>query len=217
MFFYENNGKFIDIYKLEPKLEDILEYKKSEMNKIPEGEKVWSAFTNGDVILENNGDIIDISELNKYINDVNGLDYHGLRTASNDDEIKYLDLYFHNINSHGFCVVKNDSSSDYIILLKKYYDVFDYSNREYIMDGIISVPRSLYLLEAFINNRVDLIKSDELDIILKLFDIQCIGKIDLSILENICQYRLFNDSYESIINTIEESKDVINKVKKLAR
>lgn len=218
MFLYENNDKFIDVYKLVPKLEDITKYKISEMEKIYNGEKVWRASTNGNVILEDNCDTICAKELNKCINDIYGTDYHDFRTVDNEEANKFLNLYFNDVNSKRFYKIKNSGDNlRYIILLNQYYSVINYPTREFVMNGIISVPRSLYLLEVFLNERFDLLKNDEIDNLLKLFDIMHYGRINTEVLRNICDYEILSDTYDSIIGKTGNNENVLNKVKKLAK
>ena len=188
-----------------------------EMEKISKEERVWRASTNNEILLEDNVDVIAGKDLNKCINDIYGTTYHDFR-ANNDDEDNYLNLYFNENNGHDIYKIKNGGiGPKYIVLIEKCYNILHYPERSFVMDGIISVPKTLYLFEVFLNKRFDLLKDIEIDELLKLFVIQHIGRIYTSALKNICEYELLTDSYESIINRTNINKNVVSKVKKLAK
>ena len=105
----------------------------------------------------------------------------------------------------------------YILRLQSDYAFYRYGIAPYVMKGIINIPESLYLLEALLQGRFNLIGNKDINEQLNLFDIQHIGRINISVLKNICEYELLTDSYESIINRIKGNENVVSKVKKLAR
>ncbi len=216
MFLYENNGEFIDVYKLEPKLEEIKNYKKKEMEMISSGERLWGAFAtrDGKKILENDTDFINSRELGNVNYDHFDDCGHIFFTCSSASNKRILNLYYDTDCSFRFYKIDGDDDIKYILLFRNLYFP---KNTGYDMNGIINVPESLYLLEVLLQGRFNLIGNKDVTEQLKLFDIQHYGRINTSVLKNICEYELLTDSYESIINRTNINKNVVSKVKKLAR
>ncbi|MBQ8193164.1 MAG: hypothetical protein IJZ46_03735 [Bacilli bacterium] len=216
MFLYENNKEFIDIYKLEPKLEEISKYKKSEVDKIPEEERMWRAITSGNKLLEGENDIIDYYDLNRTIITFYEKSFQYFMKSNNKTKnSELLNSYYTSNSPHKLFKVKNYDKCKYIILLQNEYENILNHDREYVMDGIMSVTKSLYLLEALLNRRFDLIGDNDIEEQLRLFNIVYYGRINTEILQNICGYELLTDSYEEIIDRVNSNKKVLNKVKKI--
>ena len=219
MFLYENNGKFIDVYKLEPKLDKIKEYKMSEMRKIPSNERVWMAVTNDCDLrkLEKINISSSYSDLNirgkRYDFDY----FHLFRPSNNvDKNLQFLEWYYDDEDFiYNLCKIRRDSKYMYILRLQDEYNLPVFNADEYIMDGIMNVTESLYLLEALLQEKFNLIGDNNVTEQLKLFDIQHYGRINTSVLKNICEYKLLTDSYESIINRTKGNENVVSKVKNL--
>lgn len=222
MFLYENNDQFIDIYKLEPELEEIKKYRIDEMEKIPQNKRVWVAQTNSvnHKILETSGISISYDKLNcKALSDILFTFSHSFKTSRKLKQNKqYLQYYYEDDEFiYRLCKIRKDSEWMYILFLEDEYTFSMTANESYTMDGIINIPESLYLLEALLQGNFNLLGDKDITEQLKLFDIQHIGRINTDILKNICEYQLLTDSYDSIIHRTNVNKDVVNKVKKLAR
>lgn len=218
MFVYEKNGGFIDVYKFEPRLEEIIRYKKSEMEKILRKDRVWRAVTNNPSLklLEKNNDVIFSSELEyKKSNERGFIFFHNfLKSGNRKIRNNFLEEYYQNVDtSCYFRKVKGYDEDRYIVQLRHDYYPFDL----FVMDGIINVTESLYLLEAILNKRFDLVGDKDISEQLRLFDIKYYGRINTMVLQNICQYGILSESYETIINKTESSGNILSKVKKLAR
>lgn len=221
MFLYDNKGDYIDVYKLEPKLEEIKKYRKKEMNKIPKDKRCWVATTNDSSlkVLELCDDTVLYEKLHiryrKYGVDV----YHKFYPFNGENNFKYLNEYFNDdefvYDLHNISM--SEQNDMFILCLEKGYKFHRYSTIPYEMEGIINIPQSLYLLELLLQGRTDLIGNNDISKQLSLFDISYIDEIDINVLKSICEYKIVNQSYDFIMKKTDKSKDVIGKVRTLVK
>ena len=217
MFLYDNKGDFIDVYKLEPKIDEIKKYRKKEMGRIHKKNRYWYAGTNDSGLkkLEVSDDVIEFVDLNVRGTRF-GFDYfhefYPFYSVNYSD--KFLKKYLEN---NEFCYdlhrISGENDDIFILRLNKSYRYCRYDKVPYIMDGIIRIPKSLYLLELLLQGKTNLINNSDISEQLSLFDISYVDKIESSILKKICECEFIIDSYDSIMSKVEKNKDVINKVK----
>ena len=221
MFLYENNGQFIDVYKLKPKLEELKKYRKKEMGKIPKAERVWFAKTNDSdlKILERVDIPVSFNELNVRGKRYDFAYFHCFNFSSDEDKNKqFLEWYYEDEECiYNLCKIYKDSRYMYILRLQNDYAFYRYGIDSYVMKGIINIPESLYLLEALLQGRFNLIGDKDVTEQLKLFDVQHYGRINTDVLKNICDYEILLEPYESIIDRTKKNYNVVSRVKKLAR
>ena len=147
MFLYEKDKEFIEIYKFEPKLEEITKYKKNEIDKIPENERMWKVITSGTKIFEMENDIIDFYDLNRTIMTFYEKSFQYFMMSTNKRKnSELLNSYYTNHSSHRLFEIKNFDKCKYIILLQNQYESIFANDRKYVMDGIMTATKSLYLL-----------------------------------------------------------------------
>lgn len=118
------NGK-IHIYNLIPDPIKISKYKEEEMQKIPEGERVLKAITNGVKVFEGKRDTYYHTDVNYRYNCIpNGTDIHELTTyeMSENEKTKQQELLnnYYNGNLKGKRIIKiedyNEDTGKYEIL-----------------------------------------------------------------------------------------------------
>jgi len=177
MFLFDKNGDYIDVYKLEPNMKEIKKYRKKEMEKIPENERICS-----------------------YVPE------HGKQRC--------LRYYFE---------YDGEDSYEYGLVYDGYrYSLFEYGdlrldgNGNYVRDVVINIPETLYLLEALFQGRTNLIGKSDISSQLGLFNIEYVDTIACNLLKNMCDYKLINESYDSIMGKMETNENVMKRVRKLA-
>ena len=203
MYLYDNDGEFVCIYELVPKTDKIKEYKKREMEKIPEGARLWTSIASSidDQIFLQKVHQIPSSRLDFYIPYVSGVSSH--RLLLQECENGTIDNYYNSYSSFGnpLKVKKgktNKNIPDYFIVTENNYIKDNYN---YIMRNIIAIPESLYLLELLLGKRYDLIRDindvcEQLD----LFEVKEINRIKIQLLHDMRDYGMIsNENVEELV------------------
>lgn len=191
MYLYDNDGKFLCVYELVPKMEKIKEYKRKEIEKISEDKRIWCSVSSSvdNQIFSSDVDFISDTKLDFYTPYYNGVSSHKLVPQDYNNEI--IDNYSNRVESFGrpIKIIKGTGESklpSYYIITRNDYDKEEGS---YVMKDIIAIPKSLYNLELLLNKRYDLIKDiNELYEQLSLFEIKEVNRIEVKLLHAMRDY-----------------------------
>lgn len=223
MYLYQRKNDDLEIIKIKA-TRRLCDYKKEEMNKIPFEMRVMDVETNDfskkSTNLENAEDSIGYY---RFVYDNYDSDFHTsefsriyrLDEFSNSNEIKcckkILDEYYHQKKSSSKVLEVTHSRDEYINYLLLTREHYTHSSRESCMENIICLPKSLYLLELFLQEKFDLLTDEEIKEILKLFDME--GLVKKSSYEELKELRKFDiiskKEFKKIERGIEKSEKVL--------
>lgn len=228
MYLYQRKNNDLEIIKIKAS-KKIGEYKETEMSKIPFEMRVMDIETNDfskkSDNLENAEDSISYY---KFVYDHYDSDFHTseysriyrLDKFSSSTEIKnckkVLDKYYHQKKSNGKVLEVINSSDEYINYLLLTEPHYSHSSRESLMENIICLPKSLYLLELFIQEKFDLLTNDDIAEILKLYEIEgLVKKSNFEELEELKKLNLISkNEFKKIERKIEKSEKVLSLINK---
>ena len=212
MHLFEKNGNSIDVYTMTPNAEKIARFKEAEMERIPFKERVYKAtcdwrskyFENA----EFEANYFDIVE-NYSESGMQGEQlFHKISTYPiNGGELvrqnMLLDDYYKGefkdkpIVSISRIEIARYKVLKYLLLTQSSYNKF--GNHDcYIMDNIISIPRTLYLLQLLEQEKIELLlkeidnNNDDISKQLALFDIEKVNgtSFSMDIIEQLYAYKL---------------------------
>lgn len=178
MYLFNRKGNRIDIYTLVPDEDKLKIYREEEMAKVPYQDMLYRASTNGPVVLGTK-DVYSINELDFKHNGI----YHEF-LKDHDRPMREVVLLINNY-INGFykdCPVakivdENGKVLNYVLLpfeyMRQYYPLF---NMLYL-DNVLSIPKSLYLLQLLELERFDALKGENIDEQLSMFSLSK-GPID---------------------------------------
>lgn len=172
MYLFDKKDNNVLVYDLKPDLEAIENYRASEMRNIPFEELVYHATTNGEPLLETKN-IIKLSELN--FND--GEEYHKFELDTYKSAIK-ISLLLSNyikgdyVDSRVVSLLNDENEAIKYLLVPfaykaRYYPSF---NRKSLED-ILSIPKSLYLLQMLQQGHFNALKDEDITKQLALFNL----------------------------------------------
>lgn len=202
MYLYDNDGEFVCIYELIAKEDKIREYKRKEMEKVPEDNRIWTSVASSidDRVFITKLDMIPSSKLEFYIPYVSGVSSHELLPQNSDKNV--IDEYYNSCSSFGRVLKvkkgRTNNLPEYFIVTK---DNYIKDNDSHIMKDIIGVPESLYLLELLLSKRYDLIK-DITDVAeqLDLFEVREVSRINIQLLRDMANYGIMpSDSVDELV------------------
>lgn len=222
MYLFNEKGKHIEAYEMVPQQALIRQYKKDEMEKIPENERVYFATTNSGTPLLQAGPFM-MRDLN-YMGELNpnwSRATHSFRVQNflyerNDKTVKsYIKGAFDDKRIVEVIDEKN-KASEYFVLSIGTYERQMYS-RELWMENIVHVPESLYWLHLLGQGQFAAVKDADIDAQLGLF---VVGKkpnysLDRDTLEHMYQTGLVPGSIDEIMAKTRVTEDVLKRVRKV--
>jgi len=154
MYLYNKNGDKIEVYHLMPKEKQITEYKKNEMQKIPEEDRVLKAVTNDGPKIQNCCGVTFSSEIN--YGNIHSFFQKYHRLINYDDKerekaLKILEEYYDcTCNSKTLEVDSYTKEHKYYLLSEGNHYTYEttmFKPNKLIMNGIIQIPKSLFILQ----------------------------------------------------------------------
>lgn len=214
MYLYEKDNNKINVFNFTPNKEDILNYKKKYMNKanvINDEDKVLTAYSNYAKPLENceTGDLIILKSIKHELEDRN---YHRLAKCNEMDGLyNYFDGSLE--GSKAIKVINDNKMYAYLLLTQNSYQV-DY--QMYKMDGIINLPKKLYLLYLLENEKFSLLQGEDIKEVLKLYNV---SDYPIDTFNNSCLSRLEStglidiSTYENVCNKVNDTTKILKKIR----
>lgn len=227
MYLYDKNGDKIEVYSMEPNMEKIYNFRKKEIEQIPENERVlkmisnqfmdWAMFYTGII----NTSRIDYHEKSIFSKYYCNLMQYNMTDEERERQNKLLEDYYK--SNYFYYKIKVNKDYDKIKglqtikrLLMDNVCVSEKRNRHAIND-IISVPESILLLEILLSQDIHLIENDDISKQLELFDFSTnpIEIVDYNMIDRYSNLNVIasNSSYK-LDCKVKESEKILKYIKK---
>lgn len=213
MYLYDKKRDKLDIYSLIPDDEKLYEYRVEQMNQIKEDQKVVRAVTG----MGNQN-----YEIFKYyretfdtkiipIKSVNGL-YHKLEPDKSRNKDVLLNSYYSgNLRDRKIARVRDLKRLRYFLLNKTEYINYPWQT---ILEGIIEVPESLYLLSLIEQEKYSLIGDKDVSKQLSLFSVHKLDRICLKTVEMMDNMCITQGCYRETIKKAENDAHLLKLILK---
>ena len=228
MYLYDINKDKIDVYEMSPWSDKIAEFKKNEMEKVPFEQRVLRASTNYEHELEKNDRPISYDKLQYKTYGVwGGTFYHNVVSYQMSDyekerQAQLLNEYYTgHIDSSKIALIEKhnkEEDRDEIVKYLLLTDTYHYDHGEYVMNDIISIPKSLYLLNLleqgkFYNYDIE---HEDISRQLETFDISKnpVWSLSLKELSDIYQFELLPGQYYNVVEKAEKTQKILQKIKR---
>lgn len=214
MYLYKKNNNKIIIYNLIPNNKKIYEYRLEQMKQIPEENRIIRGVTGMGIeryeIFKNyenkfNNEIIPIENANGQ--------YHILEPThlNSKDKEKLLKSYYNGDLKDKKIARLWDKKIRYFLLNQLQYR---YYFEKVVLEEIIEIPESLYLLSLIEQELFSLIENKDIKEQLSLFNLEQIQKMDLETIERIDYIGIAPGCYSKTIQKIENDTHILKLLKK---
>lgn len=215
MFLYDKKENSINVYSVKSD-NTIVEYRKKEMDKI--SEKVFKARTKIDSSLETplfekNEVLSNIIPIGTANNCKSGYGSHWLSPDYN----RNYELVCRYINgdyiNKPVVRVQGDEMMYFLLTQKNYFTCFNNTDKK-VMNGIIKIPESLYLLQSFQQEEFSFLNDKSISELLSLFSVSYTDEISLEELEKMDKYGMAPNAYQNALNKANKDSQVLKFVRK---
>ena len=222
MYLYDKKENTIDVYEMTPNFKKTVEYKKNEMETIPFDERVLKACSNCNRELEHTDSPIIYEKLQYRENRIPGrVYYHSITSYQMTDEEKIRqsellgEYYNGDYKNKKIALIKKSKNeiTKYFLLTALWYSCCD---NEYVMDDIISIPKSLYLLQMLEQGKFYRVDEEDISKQLQTFNISTspVERISIAELKNMYNVGLLHGTFDCIMDKVETTQKILQKVKK---
>lgn len=201
MYLYDKQDNKYDVYSVSGKQEELVEYRKQELESIPDSERILEY---------KDTDSYWLIGYEKYPT-FSASKVHPSSITRDAKESLLTSFYNGEHSSSPIQVVSSKDSLMYLLDTEKKYSR-DYQNFRQVIN-IIQLPRPLYSLQMFEQQRFDHIAEEDITRIARLFSVSKVDEISISELEKIVRYGFAPNVYDNV-NKVEQSH---NKVLSLIR
>jgi len=222
MYLYEQKENKINVYQLNPTDKLIEEYKRQEIRKIPVTERVYTAKSNLSrqvLPLFNPNEIVHLLDLQYEDVLLIYRAFHEVKKYKDLDLAEsVLENYYKNNNRINYknCIVVrgiNNEICNYYILTQSYEEYYPFiGSTKQVMNGIINVPQSLYILDNIQLGNGNRLKDLEISEQAELFDFSK-TPIESFNIEDINKLESFNIVEQSLTQSkLENNQQLIKKL-----
>ena len=235
MFLYNNENGMIEVYALKYYNDELSDFRKEEMKKIPADKRFFYACTNYEHTLANFSEItewrnLEWSDLAWLIPHYGGSCYHLMfnhkYTAEEQNrQEELLEYYYfaHYLSNPTVKVVIDDESKriydidedfKYFILTQTKYEP-QLPRGDYTMENILSVTKPLYLLQLFQQEQFKKLTDEDVSQLSQLFNLseEPIERIPVGQLDNLKCLDMYNN-YDEKMSKVTETQRVLYQLKK---
>ena len=207
MYLYDRKDEIIYVHSLEASKDDLYNYRFEQLKQIPYDEMIFRGVTGIGIeeyeIFKEYRDKLDSVIIQ--MKNVNGK-YHQLERdycyGSGIIKKQLLeDYYMGKLNDKKIATVQDLKELKYFLLSRDEY--IYYPNRK-ILKGILQIPKSLYLLSLIEQEKYSLIKDEDIEEQLSLFNFKQMGEIDLNYLAKL---EFFGIASNCVLNTIKKAEN----------
>lgn len=218
MYLLDKDNDKIDVYYLHPKDRDLFYYRVEQMKQIPENEKIMCGVTGVGIenyeIFKNYEDKFDIETIP--MANANGK-YHKLEQnilyGNGKNKEKLLsDFYLGDLRDKKIARVWDLNNIKYFLLKETEYSRILPGKK--ILEQIIQIPESLYLLSLIEQEKFTLIGDKDISEQLSLFKLEQEQSIDLNTLDRIQFIGIAPDCYKRAIKKAENDAHILKLLKK---
>ena len=227
MYLFDKKDNKVEVYSMEPNMEKIYDFRKKEMEQIPEDERVlkmvsnkymdWSMFYSG-VINTSRIDFREKGIFNKYY--CNLIQYN-MTNEERERQNKLLEDYYK--SSYFYYKIRINKEYDKIKglqtikrLLMDNVCISEKRNRHAIND-IISVPESILLLEILLSQDIHLLENEDISKQIELFNFSAnpIEIVDYDMIDRYSKLNVVNSNASDKLDCkVEESQKILKYIKK---
>lgn len=227
MYLYGENDDQIEVFEMEPNKKKIAEFKKEEMESIPQEERVITAKTNSDGMrMLSNRDIGEQVYEKKLNQNHSGLwggnSFHCMETHTTDEkenkrQQKLLKRYYDGDFTEDPVVLLKREAHDlkvlkYLLLTEKQY----FRHGDILaMKNIISIPKSLYLLQLLEQGNFYHAADEDIQRQLETFDIsdEPIMQISTSELKKMYDCKLIPGIFPAVMLNVKITQKILDQSK----
>ena len=224
MYLYDLKRRSVGVYELKPKLKDIKSFREEELSRVGKtfvhretvsvepfnGSERYTIF----YPFKNDNEVVSIDQVN-FDWPIKKYERQGVLIPFYDG--KFVQEYVDGeINNPKLVIVQELEKIRYFLLRAKeeYKRVGDLGeNIDFMIRPILEINKELYILENILKRKFSLIKEENVEKQLKLFDINFCANISLNELRKIEDF-VSSVPMETIDNYIDTDKILINKMKK---
>lgn len=224
MYLYDKTKEIIDVYTMISNNQKAAEFKKNEIeSSIPFEERILRASTNDIKELENIVQPILWSKLQQE-NMCGENFWHKVASyqMSGEEKIRQANLlkgyYNGEFTDKSIALIEDYNKENskfeiikYFLLTKSYNEI----NGQYIMNDIISLPKSLYFLQMLEQGKFSNVVDEDIDRQLQTFDISKdpIKRISIDELKKMYDVNLLPGCFELTMANVETTQKILRKVK----
>ena len=201
----------IEIYKIIPKLRDISDFREKTINDDCMYDLILNTSVNkADMALKYK---ITPDKYSRDLkeNEVNN-EYHKLLKSRNKDKSRIDNYIMDGIddNNYLYHVVRKKNYG--LIVPKKDYKF--YSKNSEIIKNTIKIPDELYVLEKLLQGEYNRVENYYLEVLSPFFNIIQVGVISYRDIKNVSDVGLLSEPLNDIMNKIDTTEKVFQKIKK---
>ena len=234
MYLYNKENNTIEVYSVYYNYNELLKFRREEIQKIPSDKRFFYAITNYKAILENPTETIKWSNLDYYESYYGGKSYHSVYNYNIDQEEKtrqenLLDNYYYDCYSSSPIVkviIDNNSKKlydieedfRYFILTKTEYEPQMFPNGSYILPDILSVTKPLYILQLFEKGQFKRLKDEDISCLSTLFQVskEPVKIIPIKYLSNLDSLGIYGE-YNETMAKVEETQKILQKIRETSK
>lgn len=213
MYLFNKNGNKLDLYNLLPKDKKLYEYRVEKMKQIPDEKKFLYGITSMGI---ENYEIFKLYE-NKFdieiipIQNANGM-YHRLEeTPINSNKDKLLNAYYNGqLKDKKIARISDLKKIRYLLLNQTQYKYYPGIK---VLEEIIEIPESLYLLSLIEQEKFSLIGDKDISEQISLFKLEQLKGFDLDTIERMDYVGIFPGGYLKTIQKAENDEKILKLIK----
>ncbi len=234
MFLYDKKEKSLDVYDFTANKDDLIDYRMTQMEQIPESERIFVAETHidpyGDLLLFEkytgktfNYEVLSASYADNYSEERKKSDvyrrYHVLKSdnRSKRNNEMLLDYYvFGHLADRSVVQIQYPEIIKYYLLKRTSYDFVgsDEYGKNYKMEDIIQLPESLYLLQLLEQDKFTSFDGKDISEQLELYTLAKVNEISMEELQKMDACNITQDAYLKTIKKAENDSHVLKLIKK---
>ncbi len=229
MFLYDKKENSFDVYDFTAKKDDLISYRKNQIEKIPEEERIFIAETHTDPygyyspLFERytgntfNDRILFASDADNDAN--NDICYHILKRDNRskvNNELLLNCYIFGHLEDRSVIRIKYSQNMKYYLLKRKKYDFIgsDEDGKNYKMEDIIQLPESLYLLQLLEQGKFTSFNGKDISEQLALYTLTKINEVSNQELEKMDACGITQDAYFKTREKAQNDVHVLRLIKK---
>ena len=230
MFLYDIKGKSLDVYEMSATQSDLIKYREEKIKEIPENKRIFVAETkispygtsplfervdDGNTLCSTYAD-----NKNRIKYDVHK-HYHALETdkRSEKNNKKLINCYL-NGDFKDSCVIsvqyKNQILKYYLLCSEHYMYFGEYDGgKHYLMENIIQLSKTLFILQLIEKGRFDLLESAKADYSeqLELYSLSKINEVSIEELQKMDACGITENAYSKVISKADNDSHVLKLLK----
>lgn len=228
MYLYQKQGQTINVYNFNAEHSDLVNYRMEQMKKIPQGKRVLYAETNSEPMEplfqhyigqldQITFDYLEADDDIRYGDgDINARWYHKLKAEENKDTRKELlqRYYQGQLTDKDIAKIQYESGIRYYLLKNRVYTPDIYDEQLKVLNGIIEIPESLYLLQLLQQGKFSLIGDKDISEQLSLYNLSYVDNIHIEEMLKMDTCGITDDVSSKVLIKAHNDAKVLSLIKK---